>query len=203
MSSPMFILGGTRNFDFRVLIEGVPVTGIAASFLSVYFTRDGVACNDPLTFVEHLGHGGGRYTYSYFPSASGHDYIDISYFIAGDPVAVPAIPDKYFYAHESMDIVTQQQLVGASTAVTMTQNTPTANALQVTVPNPSTYTLYVYRSSDWQTGNTGTVNAVASTQLDTLGNWVTGALTIVSGTYHVIIRDGLGAVTVIKAYLQV
>jgi hypothetical protein len=201
--SSMFILGGTRSFDFRVLVDGIPVTGIAQSFLSVYFTRDGIACTDPLTFVEHVGHGGGRYTLSYFPSVSGHDYIDISYFVAGDPAADPAIPDKYFYAHESMDIVTQQQLVGASTAIVLTQNTPTANALRVTVPNPQTYTLYVYRSSDWQTGATATVNAVASTQLDTSGNWITGALTVISGTYHVIIRDGSGAVTVIKAYLQV
>jgi hypothetical protein len=61
----------------------------------------------------------------------------------------------------------------------------------------------VYNSSDWTSGNTGTFYALDSTQLDSSGNWLTTPIYVIPGTYHIVIRDSTGAVTVLKPYLQV
>lgn len=185
----MFLLGQTRYVDLRIINEGSPVTGLALSSLTIFFTRNAVICTDALTLIEV---GSGRYALTYVPSAAGHDYLEISY------------PAATFFLTAPEDIISTDTLLGGSSSIQLTQDTPTPNALQVTqVINPNLYTLYVYESSDWQSGNTETYDAIASTQLDGSGNWLTTPLFVTTGTYHIVIRDGSGAVQVIKAYLQV
>jgi hypothetical protein len=183
----VFLLGQTRYVDFKIVNGGTPVTGVVKANLAIAFTRNAVACTDVLTLLEL---GAGRYTIRYTPSAAGHDFIEIDYAAAG------------FTLLSSEDIISSVTLLGGSSAISLTQNTPTANALKVTsVPDPANWTLYLYHSSDWQTGNTETYQAVASTQLEASGNWLFTPLSVTSGTYHVVIRNGAGAVQVIKAYL--
>jgi hypothetical protein len=135
--------------------------------------------------------GGGHYALTYTPSAAGHDYLEIAYGAAS------------FFQTSSEDVISAQTLLGGSLTRTLTQDTPTTGALKVTIDDPSSSTLYVYLSSDWQIGNTETYAAVGSTQLDGSGNWLTTPLYVSPGTYHVIVRDPSGAVYVIQAFLQV
>ena len=181
----MWPVGQIRLIQFWIAdVASVPVTTCTLASFTIIFTRDGVACTDPVTLVNV---GGGSYQLQYTPSAGGRDVINI---------------DDEAHDLHYCDIETISADLSSS-AVLLTQNTPTANALQVTAPNPSSYTLYVYNSSDWTSGNTDTFFALDSTQLDSSGNWLTTFIYVVSGTYHIVIRDGSGAVTVLMAYLQV
>jgi hypothetical protein len=189
----MFLFGSIRYVDFRIQANGTTVTSLAQVDLAPHFTRNGVTCTDALTFTEL---GDGRYQFSYTPSAAGHDVLDIHWQSSADVT-------KFFFATNSEDIVAPAMLLGGSVVINLTQNTPTTNALKVTqVVNPAAFTLYVYLSSDWQAGNTDTSQAIASTQLDSSGNWLTAILPLTPGTYHIVIRDSLGTVQVIQAYLQ-
>lgn len=179
----MATVGETRLIRFWIAdVNSNPITTCTLANFAITFTRNGVACTDPLTL---LNIGGGTYDLEYTPSAAGRDIIQID--------------DNTDDLHYT-DIAVIEP---GSDVVSLTQNTPTTNALQVTVPNPSTYTLYVYDSSDWATGNTDTFDALAFTQINSSGNWLTATLYVIPGTYHIVIRNGSGAVQVLKAYLQV
>ena len=183
----MWPVGQTRLIEFWIAdIDSVPVTTCTLDSFTITFTRDGVACTDPLSLVNN---GAGSYCLSYTPSAAGRDIININ----------DVTHDLHYCDIETISLSSD----GSSTTVLLTQNTPTANALQVTIADPSSYTLYVYNSSDWTGGNTDTFYALDSTQLDSSGNWLTTPIYVIPGTYHIVIRNGAGAVQVLMAYLQV
>jgi hypothetical protein len=181
----MWPVGQIRLIQFWIAsVTSVPVTTCTLASFTITFTRNGVTCTDPVTLVNV---GGGSYQLQYTPSAAGRDVINID----------DNVNDLHY-----CDIETISDEIG-SDAILLTQNTPTANALRVTAANPTSYTLYVYNSSDWTSGNTGTFYALDSTQLDSSGNWLTTPIYVIPGTYHIVIRDSTGAVTVLKPYLQV
>ena len=185
----MWPVGQTRLIEFWIAnVASVPVTTCTIASFAITFKRDGVTCTDPLSFVNN---GGGSYCLSYTPSAAGRDIINID----------DNVNDLHYCDIETISVTSDGG--GSSTVVSLTQDTPTSNALQVTVPNASSYTLYVYNSSDWTTGNTDTSQALDSTQLDSSGNWLTTPIYVIPGTYHIVIRNGAGAVQVLMTYLTV
>jgi hypothetical protein len=182
-------IGQSRLIEFWIAnVSSVPITTYTLSNFTITFTRNGVACTDALALVNN---GGGSYCLEYTPSIAGRDVINID----------DNVNDLHYCDIE--DITADGGSDSTSTVLSITQNTGGANALQVTAASPMSYTLYVYNSSDWQTGNTDTSAAVGYTQLDSSGNWLTTPIYLTSGTYHVIIRDGAGAVTVLQAFLSV
>ena len=183
----MTSVGQPRLIQFWIRnVASVPITTCTLASFVITFAREGIACTDPLSLVNN---GGGSYCLSYTPSAVGRDVIYID----------DNVNDLHYCDIETISVSGD----GSSTAVSLTQNTPTPNALQVTVPNASSYTLYVYNSSDWTGGNTDTFYALDSTQLDSSGNWLTTPIYVIPGTYHIVIRNGAGAVQVLMAYLTV
>ena len=181
----MLPVGQIRLIQFWIAsVTSVPVTTCTLDSFTITFTRDGVACTDPLSLVNN---GAGSYCLQYTPSAAGRDVINID----------DAVNDLHYCDIETISADL------SSDAILLTQNTPTANALKVTASSPSSYTLYVYNSSDWASGNTDTFYALDSTQLDSYGNWLTTPIYVIPGTYHIVIRDNTGTVTVLMPYLQV
>jgi len=97
--------------------------------------------------------------------------------------------------------------------VNLTQDTGGTGALVPTLPIPfssgppavdlSQYLLMVFQSSDWDVGRIDNTYALGITELDVAGNWITSPIYVISGTYHVIIRNNYGTTKVIKAYLGV
>lgn len=163
-------------------VNSNPITDCTLASFTITFTRNGVTCTDPLTLVNN---GGGSYCLEYTPSAAGCDVINID----------DNVNDLHYCDIEVID--------PTSDVLTLTQDYGGSGALKVGIPKSATYTLYVYNSSDWATGNTATYMAIAYTALDSSGNWLTPSLYVVPGTYHIVIRNGAGAVQVLKAYLQV
>ena len=185
----MFLLSKDRYLDFRLTNAGAPITGVALSALSIFFTRNGVACTDSMSLTEV---GNGRYYIKYTPSAEGHDYVEVDYALAGLTFAFPE------------DIVSSASILGPSNIVSLTDAYLSDNSLKITsVSDPQNWTLYVYDSAGWQQGSTETYDAVASTTLNSDGSWVTTPLSVSPGTYHFVIRNQSGSVVVIRANAQV
>lgn len=51
------------------------------------------------------------------------------------------------------------------------QNFPTSGALLVPGPNQSSYTVFIYKYSDWSTGNQDTLFAIAQSGVNSDGTW--------------------------------
>lgn len=184
-------VGKIRYIYFRVVdINENPVTGLTLANFTVYFTRDGVACADILTLTEPQT---GRYLVTYTPSAPGFDFVEL----------FNATQDLRIQDEEEIDTPETFFDVGAFT-VDLTQDYGFVGALKLGgVASPNTYTVYLFKSQEWQTGNTAPTAAIAATTVDALGNWVTSPLTVPKDTYHVVAMNGSGSIVVISAFLKV
>lgn len=87
--------------------------------------------------------------------------------------------------------------------INLTQNYGGTNALLPLGGDLSSYILMIFNSSDWEVGNCDNTYAIAMTELDDSGNWQVSPLSIVPGTYHLIIRNNFGITTVFRPYLSV
>lgn len=182
-------VGRKRYIEFRLAdISGVAVTTRALADLTVIFTRDDVVCTDSLTLVNK---GDGRYILEYTPSAAGHDYLDIY---------DPGTDLRNIDAEDVDDATTFFDLTNN---VSLTQDFGGTGALKPVITNPQLYTLYVFPSQAWQTGQTDQSNAVAATNLDSQGNWLTTPLTVNHGTYHIVLVGSSGDTHVIRSFLTV
>lgn len=164
-------------------------TGIILSSLTVIvFTCNGTAVGSAtrasLTLTEV---GFGYYYASYTPKVAG------KYVLALSSGAVKAI-----------DVA---DIDDTEAAVNLTQNYGGTNALRPSLHGGlqsygiAAYVLFIFSSKDWDLGKTAASNAVGSTELDSNGNWKTSTLTVVPGTYHVVIRHNSGINYVIQPYL--
>lgn len=180
-------VGRTHYVDFKVIdISNNPVTTLILSDFTIYFTRDGIACTDPLTFINV---GGGRYRITYSPTGAGFYFLDIYNFVNDVRVI------------DSEEIDTPETFFDEHATVDLTQDFGGVGRLKPTISSPDTYTLYVFQSQRWQTGLNDPGYADASTNLDSLGNWITTPLTVMHGTYHIVLLNGGGDVLVIAAFL--
>jgi hypothetical protein len=182
-------VGRKRFIEFRLAdITGAPVSTKVLTDLAVLFTRDDVTCTDGLTLVNK---GNGLYILEYTPSAPGHDYIDI----------YDATDDLRNIDAEDVDDVTT--FFDITTSIALTQDFGGTGVLKPVITNPQDYTLYVFPSQVWQTGQTDPVNSLAATGLDTLGNWLTSPLSVNHGTYHIVLIGQVGDTHVIRTFLPV
>lgn len=180
----------TRFINFRVVdINGAAVTGLTLSNFAVYFTRDGVACSDAVVLQDKSN---GRYLATYNPSAAGYDFLEL----------YNAANDIRVQDGEVIDSLGTFFGIGQF-SVLLTQDYGGVGALKAVLPNPQNYTLYIFQSQSWQTGGTSPSQAVNATKIDAAGNWVTSPLTVAPDTYHVVVMNDMGAVTVISAFLKV
>lgn len=181
--------GAFHYVGFFVGVSGLTTT----DFVVDVFTKDGTSVDAPtLASLEVIEVGVGYYYAKYLPSSSGLYYLGISnsdnFINVGNAVAITEA-DSYVY---------------------LTQDTGGTNALRPTLPfnkfNPGTisdYVLLVYLSSDWRVGRNANIHAVAVTQLDHGGNWLSSPLTVQHDTYHIVIKNNDGVSRVIKANLEV
>lgn len=189
--NPVGRVGTTRYIDFRIVdLSGNPVTGLALGNFTTYFTRNGSTCSDVLALADK---GTGRYLASYIPLAAGFDFVEL-YNLTND-----------VRIQDAEQIDTPETFFGISaTTVNLTQDYGFVGALQLTgIAQPQTYTIYLFRSQDWQSGNTAVPYAIAATPVDTRGNWVTTPLILNKDTYHVVAMNAIGAVFVLSSFLQV
>lgn len=184
----MLPLGTSRFVDLRIYNGASPVNGLTLANLTIYFTRNGHPCTD---LIGLLPNGPGRYMVAYTPSAVGHDYVEVTYAPTG------------YVLMSSEDIVDLGAAFSNNNAVTITQNYGGTGALVPHVPNPASYTLYIFKSSDWVSGNTDTSQAFSSTALAANGNWIDTSLVLLHDTYHFILRNSAGEVIVFKANLVI
>lgn len=182
-------VGRKRFIEFRLAdITGAPVSTKVLTDLSVLFTRNDVACTDVLTLVNK---GSGLYILEYTPSANGHDYIEL--YDAADDI-------RHI---DSEDVDDATTFFDITSSVLLTQDFGSVGALKPVIANPQNYTLYVFVSQAWQTGQTDPGNAVAATNLDTSGNWITSPLSVNHGTYHIVLIGSAGDTHVIRTFLTV
>jgi hypothetical protein len=184
---------GTKRFiPWRIAdVNGNPVTGRQLSALQVIFLRNAAACSDALNLNEIQP---GLYFLEYTPSSTGEDYLDI----------YDATNDERLVDDEV--IVTIATGDGGSgsglNVVQLSQDTGGVGALKVTLSDPSTYTLYVFVSQDWQSGRCSAADAVAQTAISSDGSWAESSLTVLPGTYHVVAMSANGTVYVMRSFLQ-
>lgn len=185
----MGYVGRQRYIEiYLVTANGVPITNRVISAFNIYFTRNMVACTDALTMHEI---GNGLYVLTYMPSTEGHDFLQV----------VDSVTNTRFTNTE--EIYDTASLFGTSAVISLTQDTGGIGSLKPTAPDPTNWTLYIYNSSDWQNGNTSTASALGSSQLDSNNNWLTSPIDVTHGTYHIVIRNLSGSVTVIRAFLEI
>lgn len=183
----MFILGNRRYITFRIVdIDDQPVLGRTLEDLSVLFLRNNELCSDPLEFQDL---GNGRYSVMYTPSATGHDYLELK-----------DIENDISIIDED-DIVSQDDILGESETVQLNQHYGGSNALLIREPNPDSYILQVFLSSDWDAGRRTDSYAVGSTAIQPTGAWAT-PLTVTKDTYHLVLM-GFRTSKVIRPYLKV
>jgi len=178
-----------RYIEFRLVdLSSNPITGRVLSQLQVFFTRNAVVCTDPLSLVEL---GSGRYILEYTPSAAGHDYLEMY-----DPPSQIRIED-------SEDIDDANTFFDLSATVGVSQDYGSIGRYKVIVSNPSSYVLYVFYTSDWDAGKTATNFALAATNIDSSGNWLSTPITLVHGTYNLVLFGADGTIIVVAASLVV
>lgn len=179
----------TRYIEFRLVdISGNPVTGQTLSDFVILFTRDNVACTDPLTLVEGtLGH----YVCEYVPTAAGHDYVEL-YHTATDT-----------RIEDAEDIDSTATFFDLSGSVQVTQDYGGVGRLVPTTLSPQNYTLYAFLSIDYQSGNYSPAFAKGFTALDTSGNWITTPMTLLPDTYHFVLLDSSSTRIVVAAFISV
>ena len=182
-------VGRTRYIEFRIQdINSNPITGRTLSQLQTFFTRNTVTCTDPLSLNEL---GSGRYVLEYTPTAAGHDYVEIY-----DPPTDLRVED-------SEDIDDASTFFGLTTTVDLSQDYGSAGRYKVTLSNPGSYILYVFNTSDWVNGNTATNFAIATTNIDSSGNWLSTPISVVHGTYNLVLFGRDGSKVVIASSLEV
>lgn len=184
----MLIQGVRRYIDFRLVdIDSVPITGQELSDFTTLFKRNGAAfVPESLLFQEN---GEGRYTLSYTPAASGHDYLEL-YHAASD-IRVTDIED-----------IVGAGLLGADTEVIyLDQDYGGTDALRVLESDPQEYKLYVYPSAAWLMNQRATEDAAGVTGLDSEGRWL-ARIPVAPGSYHVVVKR-YRTVKVIKPNLSV
>jgi len=176
----MLPTGTERVIDFTIVdIDSNPVPGrtLAAwqtSPSSLIFLRNMVACSDNLSLKDY---GDGRYSIYYTPSTPGHDYVQIF----DQPTGLTII--------DTEDIVPADFATGGTFAmVTLNQNYGGTNNLQVSVADPTDYTLYIFRVEDWNQNQRSPSNAVGLSALDSNGNWLT-SVQVVPGYYNIVIQS--------------
>jgi hypothetical protein len=173
-------------------------TGLTTSNFTVdKFTKDGVTVDtNTSTSLIIVEIGSGYYYAKYVPASSG------LYVLALSNIA------------NSLHHVDVADIQSAPNVSNLNQDTGGVNALKPAVPDVritglrfqpiiSEYILMVFQSSDWQVGRVDNTYAVAMTQLDKNGNWLTTPLPVLPGTYHIIIRNNFGTTKVIRAFLEV
>lgn len=134
----------------------------------------------------------GYYIATYIPTQPGFYYLGIS-----------NTPNN-LHITEGVDIEEGESVVN------LTQDTSGSSVLRPSLPKVKNsgldlteYLLMVFESSDWDVGRTDPMFAVASTELDAVGNWLATPLVVSPGTYHIVIQNNFGVVQVIKAHLVV
>jgi len=121
----------------------------------------------------------------------------------------PDVPGYYLFSASSglalTFVIDGVDIDSEDSYVLLTQGGTQATPVDL-VPNvkgPQNYILMVFLSSDWQVGRYSPLYAVASTQLDPQGNWLSTPLTVQHGTYHVVVQANDGTQVVIAAFLEV
>lgn len=99
---------------------------------------------------------------------------------------------------------------GPLAVVDLTQNYGSTGALVpvLSVSLAKTYTLdqfvlFIFNSSDWNVGRKDPMYAIGATALDVSGNWASTPITVVPGTYHIVIMNSDNVIVVIAPFLQV
>lgn len=187
----MLAFGVTRYVDFVVVdAGGNPASGLSLSSFSIVFLRNNLPCSDSLTLTSH---GNGLYTVSYTPSDAGHDFLQFTYAPSGVVIEdnEDIVPASVFNPG-SLDLTTK-----------LNQDYPTSGALVVSIPNAASYSVYAFRSADWDAMLRNPSYSAGFSALDNAGNWAT-PISVVDGTYTIvaIASDGTGSV-VVRPYLHV
>lgn len=185
-------VGTKRYIPWRIEdANSDPVTGRQLSDLQVIFLRDAAACSDTLNLSETQS---GLYFLEYTPTGVGEDYIDI----------YDATNDARLVDDEVIETLAGTSGTGTSgmNIVQLTQDTGGVGALKVVLPDPSTYTLYVFVSQVWQSGQSSPTDAVAHTTINDDGSWATTPLSVLPGTYHIVVMSTGGIVYVMRSFFQ-
>jgi hypothetical protein len=186
-----FLANSNHYISFSSTITGLSTS----SFTIVHFSKDDVAVDtatrNSFKVKEVLP---GYYYATYIPTEAGF------YYLAFRDTGTSTIQ------------ITDAADIDIISVVDLTQDTTGVDALKPSLPDVikefqgtdlSEYILMVFQSADWQVGRTDNIYAVAMTQLDETGNWLTTPLSISPDTYHLIIRNSFGVTKVFKAFLEV
>lgn len=173
-----FLEEGKRYIPFRLVDEqDQPITQASLNQFQIYFLRDNQACTDSLT-LENRGQG--RYALVYTPSSAGHDYLEAYHASSGIRIVD---------VEKTLDgIQFFTKVFGAGVTVyDLYHNYSGQDRYQIQVKDPQTYTLYVYRSSDWLQQKRTVNDAQGSTALDSDGRWL-NKISVIAGQYHFVIQ---------------
>ena len=196
MSRP--VTGTVHHVPFYAIQTGTPNTPINLVYAMlggnievVYFTvtngNSTVNVSSAVTRSLKLVYvGSGFYQFEYTPDVPGY------YFFSATSALLDGV---YTYVVDGVDIDSEDSYV------LLTQTTPPG--LVPNVVGPQNYILMIFLSSDWQVGRHSPLYAVASTQLDSQGNWLSTPLTVQHGIYHVVVQANDGTQVVIAAFLEV
>lgn len=183
-----YLINREHFVPFLIVTTGnVPVTGLTKSDFGMFFLQDLSPCSLNVTITEV---GGGFYVASYTPTVPAFYYLNIY-----NTATAIRIEDK-------VEIDSSATQFGAGSFILLTQDYGSTGTLIPQVPNPNTYILNIYTSVNWNLGNTGSSYVVASTELDTSGNWLTSPLTLLPNTYHLVLQNTAGVVIVFRPYLN-
>jgi hypothetical protein len=187
-------VGRERFIPFRIAdIDGHPVLNLQLGDFQVTHFRDGVDCVETFTLE---GKGGGLYCLTYTPLSAGQDYIEL--YDADPTIDIRIIDDEAIEDVDTGGVGTGNALVAY-----LTQDTSGVGALKGDlVAQPATFTLYVFKSQIWQSGDHNPLSAETSTQLDPAGNWLTSPLPVLRDTYHIVLLNNRGETHVIRPFLD-
>lgn len=179
-------VGQPRSIYFRLAdLNNTPVLGATLTSLAVTLVRDSAPANDPLSLIDK---GDGSYLLEYAPSAPGQDTLTIT----------DAANGLVYTDIET--IFNDDGFYGLPGTRTLTQDYGGTDALRLSYPSLSGYTLYAFLSRVWIAGNQKTSHAAASTRLDGSGKW---SLTVLPGTYHLVLANAQGNLQLFKMNLAV
>lgn len=184
----MFVLNQASYFIFR------DDTGLTSSDYTIVFLRNGVTCSDALTLNEFNNLG--LYVANYTPTALGQDYLEFT----------NNHNNQRFICSERVEESSSGSSGGitiSSNVVALTQNYGGPNNLKPFISNPTSFTLYIFKSSDWLIGNRSPGYSVGQTELDSSGNWITSTINVIPDTYNVVTLDSNSNFYIIKANMQV
>lgn len=182
-------VGRTHYVPFRVGTVAAPITGLNLVSFVIVFTRDNVNITGASQALAVVSNGTGQYCATYTPTAAGFYHLEL-YNIANTTLIT-----------DNVEIDTPQTAADVDDFVALTQDFGGVGALKPTVDNADAFTLMVFLSQDWQVGKTDNSFAIQMTPLDTNGNWLTTPLSVNHSTYHIVIKDTVGDVVVIRPFL--